>query len=175
MILARESNPEREVVITRLIDVPRERLFRAWTDPVHLMKWWGPHGFTVPVCELDLRPGGAYRIVMRGPDGTDYPVKGVYREIAPPERLVMTDNCSELPEQWHDQLNPGRDRVAGRPALETLSTVIFEQQGERTKLTIRSLFKSASLRDAMVGMGRIEGWTESLEKLESLLAPEKAA
>src|SRR5580704_17141265 len=83
--------PEREVIITRIFDAPRSLVFKAWTDPKHIQRWWGPKGFTNPVCELDVRVGGAWRIVMRGPNGVDYPGSGVYREIVEPERLVFTN------------------------------------------------------------------------------------
>src|SRR5258708_29275739 len=78
---------ERELVITRIFDAPRELVFKVWTDPKHLAQWWGPQGFTNPVCEIDLRPGGALRIVMRAPDGAEHPMTGIYREIVAPERL----------------------------------------------------------------------------------------
>jgi len=81
---------ERELFITRTFDAPRRLVFQAWTDPKQLAQWWGPHGFTNPICELDVRPGGAIRIHMRGPDGAVYPMTGVYREIVAPERLVFT-------------------------------------------------------------------------------------
>src|SRR2546425_12602849 len=85
-----------EVVFTRTFNVPRELMFKVWTDPKHLAQWWGPHGFTNPVCETDLRPGGLIRIHMRGPDGVVHPMAGVYQEIVEPERLVFTS--SELVE-----------------------------------------------------------------------------
>jgi uncharacterized protein YndB with AHSA1/START domain len=80
----------REVVFTRVVDAPRRLVFEARTDPKHVAQWWSPHGFTNPVCELDVRPGGAIRIDMRGPDGIVYPMTGVYQEIVEPERLVFT-------------------------------------------------------------------------------------
>src|SRR5437879_6953424 len=97
-----------EVRITRIIDAPRARVFKMWTDPKHLAQWWGPKGFTNPVCELDLRVGGALRIVMRAPDGVDYPMGGLFREIVEPERLVFTATAED---------------DAGNPLLEALTTV----------------------------------------------------
>ena len=94
-----ESNPRndaatnavaRELVITRVFDAPLSFAFRVWTSPKHVAQWWGPHGFTNPVCELDARPGSAIRIHMCGPDGTVYPMTGVYQEVVEPERLVFT-------------------------------------------------------------------------------------
>jgi len=81
---------EHELVPTRVFDAPRELVWKVWTDPKHVARWWGPHGFTNPVCELDVRPGGAIRIHMRGPDGTVYPMTGVYLEVVEPERIVFT-------------------------------------------------------------------------------------
>src|SRR5258708_30068077 len=80
----------RKFMITREFDAPRELVFKAWTDPWHLARWWGPRGFTNPVCEVDLRPGGSLRMVMRGPDGVDYPMVGTFHEFASPERLVFS-------------------------------------------------------------------------------------
>ena len=72
-----------DLTLTRILDAPRELVFRVWTDETHLARWWGPSGFTNPVCEIDVRVGGAWRIVMRAPDGTEYPCQGVYLEIIP--------------------------------------------------------------------------------------------
>jgi uncharacterized protein len=161
---------DREFVISRVFDSPRETVFQAWTDAGRLAGWWGPKGFTNPVCEIDPRPGGAYRIVMRSPEGVDYPVKGVYREVVRPERLVMTDDCSEHPKEWLDQVNPDRPEGEGPPALEALSTVTFSDEGGRTRLTISTLFASVAIRDSMVKMGMEEGWSQSLDRLADLLA-----
>src|SRR5476651_1103734 len=81
---------EGTVEIVRVFDAPRALVWQAWTDPKRMAQWFGPRGFTIPVCELDVRVGGSLRIVMRGPDGNDYPMKGVFREIVPPERLVYS-------------------------------------------------------------------------------------
>src|SRR5229473_4268217 len=94
-----EQLPSRELVITRTFDAPRDLVFKMWTDAKHMAQWWGPHGFTNPVCELDVRPGGAIRIDMRGPDATVYPMTGVYQEIVEPERIVFTS--AALDEKGH--------------------------------------------------------------------------
>ena len=83
------ASSERELIFTRTIDAPRALVWAAWTDPKHVAQWWGPKEFTNPVCELDVRPGGAIRIDMRGPDGTVYPMAGIYQAIVAPERLVF--------------------------------------------------------------------------------------
>jgi uncharacterized protein YndB with AHSA1/START domain len=160
----------REFVVTRTINAPRALVFKAWTEPMHMARWWGPHHFTNPVCEMDVRPGGTFRIVMRGPDGVDHPAKGVYHEVKEPERLVMTIDHSDLSDEWHDIVNPNRDRSAGRPPLPGLTTVTFEEQDGKTKLTVKILFGSAEIRDALLKIGMTEGWSQSLERLESLLA-----
>lgn len=149
-----ETVEERSLTLVREFNAPRELVFKVWTDPKHTAQWWGPHGFTNPVCEMDVRVGGAYRIVMRGPDGAEYPGKGVYLEVVEPERLVMTDAFDQ----------------DDKPADETVWTVTFEDLGGRTRLTIHVLCKSAKDRNTLVEMGWREGSTEMLEKLEAHLA-----
>ena len=104
----------RELTIVRLFDAPRALVFAAFTDPVHLARWWGPHGFTNPVCEFDARPGGAFRIHMQAPDGTIHVTQGVVREIVKPERLVFTVALLE---------------DDGSIRLENLTTVTFAEGG----------------------------------------------
>jgi uncharacterized protein YndB with AHSA1/START domain len=166
-----QDTSEREFVITRVIAAPREQVFQAWTDPVQLAQWWGPHDFTNPVCEVDLRQGGAYRIVMRGPDGTEYPIKGVYGQIDAPTRLVMTDNWEEHPDQWQEQLTDNHGNAADDAVQEALNLVTFEEeQGGQTRLAIRTIFSSGAVRDTMLKMGMTEGWSQSLERLSALVA-----
>jgi uncharacterized protein YndB with AHSA1/START domain len=165
-----ESEADREFVMTRVFDAPRSLVYRAWTDPQHMARWWGPHHFTNPVCELDVRPGGAFLIVMRGPDGSEFPCRGIYREVSPPARLVYTDDHSGMPDMWHDWVDPSRDKSAAKPALESVTTVTFDDLGGKTRLTLRTLFASVAVRDAMLKIQMAEGWAQSLERLESLLA-----
>lgn len=150
-------------------DAPRALVWKAWTEPMHMAEWWGPKSFTNPVCDMDVRPGGAWRIVMRGPDGADYPLKGVYREVVKPRLLVMTMDLSEHPDAWHDLIDPNRDKSKGPPSLDPLCTVTFEERGSKTELTIVMSFVSAGLRDAMVKMGMEPGWNQSLDRLAALL------
>lgn len=163
------TEDDNEIVFTRLFDAPPALVYKVFTDPRHLAQWWGPHGFSNPVCEVDLRPGGAYRIVMRGPDGAEYPLKGVYLGIVENERLVMTDSTEEHPAEWHEQLNQYRESE-GQAAQELRWTVTFEEHGGGTKLSIRTLFASAVDRDAFMKMGMADGWSQSLERLEAFLA-----
>jgi uncharacterized protein YndB with AHSA1/START domain len=145
----------RELVITRIIDAPRALVFRAWTGPKHVARWWGPHGFTNPVCELDVRPGGAIRIHMCGPDGTLYPMSGAYREVVEPGRLVFTS--AALDEE-------------GNPLFEVLNTVTFAGQGGGTALTLRARVVRSTAEAAPYLEGMEAGWTQSLERLEAHVA-----
>jgi uncharacterized protein YndB with AHSA1/START domain len=146
---------EREIRFTRVFDAPRTVVFRMWTDPTHLARWWGPHGFTNPLCELDARPGGAIRIDMTGPDGTVYPMGGVVREITPPARFVFTSTAIL--------------DAAGNPQLENLNTVTFEDENGKTKLTltVKVLKATPAATYALAGMEM--GWSQSLERLMSLV------
>ncbi len=147
---------ERELTLVRIFDAPREVVFKAWTDPKQLSKWWGPKVFTNPVCEVDLQPGGAWRIVMRAPNGTEYPCSGVYREIVEPERLVFTNNAT------------GRD---GKPLLEGFTTVTFEDVSGKTKLTLQTRAVGLVPYAPKMLAGMEAGWSQSLDKLaESLPA-----
>jgi uncharacterized protein YndB with AHSA1/START domain len=159
-----------DFVITRVFDAPRELVWQAWTEPKHLAAWFGPEIFTIPVCEMDLRPGGAWRLVMRGPDGSEYPLSGIYREIVKPVRIVTSVDVSEHPDGWFDMIEPGRDRTKGKPRYELGWTVTFEPAAGGTRLSIHNHFPSPALRDAFVKTGMSEGWGGSLDKLSKLLS-----
>ena len=146
---------ERTVSFTRIFDAPRELVFKAWTDPKHLAQWWGPKGFTNPVCEVDARPGGAIWIVMRAPDGAEYPMKGVFREVAPPERLVFSATAVD-----HD----------GTRHLEELTTVTFAEHHGRTTLTLRAHAVGFSPQAPFMLQGMEQGWSQSLDRLAALAA-----
>jgi len=166
---ASESS-ELDFVITRLFDAPRALVWKAWTEPQGLAAWWGPHGFHNH-CELDAREGGAYRIVMRSADGVEYPMKGIYQEIRAPERLVYTSDLSEHPVAWHDLVSPARDRRAPLPSLLSVTTVTFEERAGGTQVTVRMRFESAAVRDALVKTGMTDGWSQSLDRLGSVVGP----
>jgi uncharacterized protein YndB with AHSA1/START domain len=145
-----------ELTMTRVYDAPREVVFRAWTDPQGMARWWGPKYFTNPVCEMDVRPGGALLIHMQGPDGVVYPMKGEFMEVVEPEKLVFT--ASAL------------DDEAGEPQLVDLTTITFEDLGGKTRLTVNAVVTYASPAAAGALSGMEEGWSQSLDKLEDLLA-----
>lgn len=161
---------EREFVASRVLQAPPETVFAAWTDPDRLARWWGPAGFTTPVARVDLRPGGAWRIVMRAPDGKDYPLKGFYQEITPPGRLVMRMDLHEHPGDWHGALQEYRRDQEGRSVPEMVWVVSFEPQGEGTLFTFRVRFASRTERYAMLKMGMAEGLAQGMDRLAAHLA-----
>ena len=148
------ANEEQELVLTRVFDAPRERVFKVWTDPKHVAQWWGPHGFTNPVCELDARPGGAIRIHMRGPNGIVYPMTGVYQEVVEPERLVFVSSALD---------------ADGNPMFDILTTVTFSEQNGKTKQTLRARVIKKTAQAAPYLAGMEQGWTQSLERLNAYL------
>jgi uncharacterized protein YndB with AHSA1/START domain len=148
---AAKAPVERELVVERVFDAPRRLVFRLWTQPEHAARWWGPQGFTTLLCQMDVRPGGAWRRRMRSPDGAVHVKRGVYREVVEPERLVFT----YADEDAH-----------GRLGRETLVTVSFAEAGGKTKLTLhQAAFDTAAARDAHQG-----GWTSCLERFADYLA-----
>jgi uncharacterized protein YndB with AHSA1/START domain len=164
-----EDAAEREFVISRVFDAPRKLVFEAWTEPKHMMRWWGPRTVTNPVCEMDVRPGGAYRITMRDANGEDYPIKGFFRGVVRPERLVMTMDCSEHSQKWHDMVCPNHPAGDKNPVGEILCTVTFEEEAGKTRVTVRQRFASVEIRNAMLKLGMNDGWSESFDKLAELL------
>ena len=163
-----KNSPKKEqaeqVLITRVFDAPRDLVFKAWTDCERLMSWWGPKGFTTPLCKIDLRPGGVFHYCMRSPEGRDYCSKGVYREIVPLERIVCTDSFADAEGNVVPATYYGMS--AGYP-LEMLVTVTLEETEGKTKLTLQHNLGSvpASERDLCQ-----QGWSESLDKLAGDLA-----
>ena len=148
------STKDREVVISRVIDAPRELVFEAWTNPEHVAKWWGPDGFTTTTREIDVRVGGAWRFVMHGPDGVDYENSIEYREIVPPERLVYLHT------------DPGDAPMVG--GFE--ATVTFEDREGKTEVTMRSVFATAEARDFVIReFGAIEGGKQHLARLAAFV------
>jgi uncharacterized protein YndB with AHSA1/START domain len=160
-----------DFVISRVFAAPRALVFAAWTDPKHLAAWWGPHGFSGRA-ELDVRAGGSFRIVMTAANGVEYPMLGQFREIVPVERIVYTHDLSQHPDEWHDLIDPTRDRKKPKPAYACETTVTFEEIDDLTRLTVRTRFPSAALRQRFAEMGMYDGWSQSLEKLTARLANE---
>ena len=146
----------RELVLTRLIDAPPEKVYRGWTEPALLKQWFAPLPFTTPVAELDVRPGGANLIVMRAPDGTDMPNRGVYLEVVPNQKLVFTNAYTQ----------------AWEPSDKPFMTVIltFENEGGRTRYTARVRHWSDADRETHEKMGFHKGWGQCADQLAALVA-----
>ena len=153
--LAQPQPAEFELSISRLIDAPRSRIFRAWTEPQLLVQWWGPHGMTTPECEIDLRVGGLFRTLMRAPDGKEYPTQGVYLEIVAPQRIVFTD-----------AFKPGWI-PSGKPFMS--AEVTLEEVDGKTLYTARAMHWTEEDRQAHEAMGFHEGWGQSLDRLVTLV------
>jgi len=143
---------DREIVSERVFDAPRGHVFAAYTDPELIPQWWGPRGATTIVDQMDVRPGGAWRFVHRDSDGGETGFRGTYREVTPPERIVQTF-------EWE-----------GMPGHVVVETATFEDLGERTKVTTRSLFHTSEERDGMLASGMERGLTETHDRLAELLA-----
>ncbi len=150
-----ESDEEaRSIITTRVFDAPRELVFEAWTDPKHLVRWWGPNGFTTTIRSIDVRPGGVWRFVMHGPDGTDYENRITYDEIVPPKLLV-----------YH---HGGGDDVE---PVQFRTTVTFEDLGGRTRVTMRGVFPSVEERNRVAEKyGAVEGAQQTFARLAQHVA-----
>lgn len=149
-----DPDPPR-LVLKRTLGAPRALVFQTWTDPVHLARWWGPQGFTTPVCEADARPGGAIRIHLRAPDGTLIPTEGVFEEVLEPERLVFTSGA------FRDE--------AGEAQLQTRYTVTFAERDGNTDLTVHAVVLKAGPSVAASLASMEAGWNESLDRLAEAL------
>jgi uncharacterized protein YndB with AHSA1/START domain len=141
---------DNEVVITRLLDAPRDLVWEAWTNPEHIVKWWGPNGFTTTIKSLDLRPGGLWVYTMHGPDGTDYPNEVKFIEVVKPERIVHSHGDGQR--EWFK------------------SSSVFEVEGDKTRVTIKQVFPSAEARNEVVEKyGAIKGGQQHLARLAEFL------
>jgi Uncharacterized conserved protein len=147
------STKDREIEITRVFNAPRSLVFTVWTDPKHIIHWWGPNGFTNTIYEMDVRPGGVWRFMMHGPDGVDYPNKIVFKKVVKPEYLEYSHGSD-------DEDHPGNFEV----------TVHFREKGKQTEITMRMVFRSKDERDIVIEKyGALEGNTQTMNKLEEYL------
>lgn len=153
--MVESADPVRpDLTLVRFFDAPRRLVWQAWTDPRHLAQWWGPKDFTNPVCEADARPGGTLRITMQGPDGTQYPMTGVYDEAVAPERLV-----------WTTYVEHG-----GNASFAIRQIATFAERDGKTELTLQAFVLRATPESADALGGMEEGWSQSLDRLAALLA-----
>lgn len=141
---------EREIVLTRIFDAPRNHVFNALTKPELLKRWFGPRGFSLVVCEVDLKVGGKWRFVLRKPDGTDVGMYGAYRELRPPHGLVHTEAFDDYPGE------------------SVVTTVLAEERG-KTTLTATLVFPSQEIRDAVIETGMEHGAAESYDRLAEMV------
>ncbi len=142
---------DREIVMTRVFDAPREMVFDAFSKPELLKRWFGPRGWSLVVCEIDFKVGGGFRFVLRGPDGRDMGMRGMYREITAPERSVHMESFDDY---------PGESQV----------TAVFTEHEGKTTLTATVLYPSKEVRDIVIKSGMEHGAAESYDKLAELLA-----
>jgi uncharacterized protein YndB with AHSA1/START domain len=160
-----ENVADREIVITRIFDAPRDLVWKVWTDPEHMKEWWGPKGFTAPACTIDLRVGGKYLSCMQSPrwnEGRGIWSTGVYREIVAPERLVMTDSFADA----EGNMVPATHYGMGADfPLELQVTVTFEEHKGKTKMTLTH----AGMPAGEMSAGASVGWNESFDKLADVL------
>ena len=143
---------EREIRIEREFNAPRDRVFAVYTDPKLIPEWWGPRGTTTIVDQMDVRPGGSWRFVMRNPDGSETGFRGTYREVTPPERIVQTF-------EWE-----------GMPGHVSVETATLQDLGDRTRVTTVSIFHTTEERDGMLQSGMEGGLNETYARLDELLA-----
>ena len=150
---ATRPTAQHELVITRTFDAPPALVFKAWSAAEHMVRWLGPKDFTAPHCAMDFRVGGTYRACICSPDGQEYWMRGIYRDIVEPERIVFTFS-------WEEEGERGR---------ENLVTVTFDERGNKTRMTFRqAFFESIEQRDS-----HHQGWSECIDRLAQYLAGER--
>jgi uncharacterized protein YndB with AHSA1/START domain len=150
-----ETPSDREVVVTRVVNAPRRLVFAAWTEPKHLQRWLtGPEGWTMPVCEIDLRPGGRWRYVYRKASGTEMTLTGAVLEVVPPERFVTTESWGP---EWPD----------------TVNTLVLTEVDGRTTIALTITYVSKEARDAALDTGAMDGMNRAFELLDELLDAER--
>lgn len=157
-----------EIVLRRTFAAPREQVYAAFTDPELLARWWGPEDYSVSVVETDPHPGGRYHLVLRAPDGTEYPASGIFVQADEPDRVVMTDQAYELPQDWQDLHNEYRGEED--TPLRLIVRVLFEQAGEGTEVTVISRFPRVDESGDVLRMQATQTWEQSLDKLERVLS-----
>jgi uncharacterized protein YndB with AHSA1/START domain len=161
---SKSDQAEQMIIITREFDAPRETVFKAWTDCDRLTRWWGPKGFTTPLCKIDLRPEGVFHNCMRSPEGRDYCGKGVYREIKEPERIIYTDFFVD---EKGNPVPASHYGISPDWPQETLVTVTFAEHDGKTRLTLQH--SVGAVPDSERDMCQ-QGWSEMLDKLAGHLA-----
>ena len=158
------SNAVERMTITRVFDAPRELVWKAWTDPKYVMQWWGPKGFTAPVCKMDFRVGGKYLCCMRSPEGQEFWNAGEYHEIVPHEKIVSSMYFADA---QGNKVNPEAYGIEHEAIEDVHDTILFEDLGNgKTKLT----FIGNEPMESAKNSGQVEGWNQILDKIAVLLA-----
>lgn len=152
------SSGKKDIIIDRVLELPINKVWQAWTQSELCKKWWGPKDFTSPVCSLDFRMGGKYLNCMRSPEGKEFWSTGVYKEIIPYKKLVFTDSFSD---KKGNVIPAAEMDMPGDWPLEMLVTVSFEQTGEKTRMKLKHEGIPAEMHDECT-----KGWNESFDKLE---------
>jgi uncharacterized protein YndB with AHSA1/START domain len=158
------ANETERMVITRIFDAPRELVWKAWTDPQYVMQWWGPKGFTAPICKIDFRVGGKFLCCMRSPDGQEGWNAGEYHEIVPYERIVSSMYFSD---SEGNKIDPAQLGIEHEAIEDARDVTLFEDLGDgRTKLT----FIGNEPMESAKNSGQLEGWNQILDKLAAAVA-----
>lgn len=162
MTTSKTTESQKEIVITRQFDAPRDKVWQAWTEPEKIEKWWGPRGFTTKVAEMNLSPGGKWTYIMQDKDGNEYPAEGVFREINAPEQIVTSDEFGDSDE----------NEKAAPEGLPTgmINTTTFEDVAGKTRVTIAIMHQSVEDREKHEEMGVVAGFNEQLDKLVEYLS-----
>lgn len=160
--MAKEKKYESELLITRIFSTPRELVWKAWTEPERVMRWWGPKYFTSPICKMDFRVGGSYHFCMQSPEGEDFWSTGVYLEIIPLEKIVCTDSFADengnvVPATYYDMEEDF--------PLELELTITFEDHNGNTKMILRHIGIPEGITQELTK----QGWNESFDKLAEIL------
>lgn len=151
------TSADRTFVMERVFNAPRQLVFEAFSKPEHLKQWWGPKGWTLPVCEVDFRPGGVWLYCMRGPGGEESWGKAMYQDIKPPEKITYTD----------DFVDSDGNVLGDMPQSQV--TIMFEALGDKTRVTNHAVFGSVEELETVLKMGMTEGFTQTWDRLEAFL------
>lgn len=153
-----KASKSQTLTLSRIVNASRDKVFKAWTEPSQIMRWWGPKGFTCPSCKVDLRVGGTFLYCMRSPEGKDFWGKGIYREITPGQKLVYVDSFAD---EKGNQVSPKTHGLSAEWPAESLVTVTFTDEGNKTKLTLQH----TDVPDNAEGDMCKKGWGEMLDRL----------
>jgi uncharacterized protein YndB with AHSA1/START domain len=160
-----KPDPKLDLVLERIVDVPRELVWAAWTKPEHIKKWFTPAPWTTVACEIDLRPGGLFSTVMRSPEGQDYPNVGCYLEVLPNERLIWTDAFGP---GFRPAIRGAHEVTCGLPSFFT-AVITLETHGKGTKYTALAIHRDEETRRKHEEMGFHDGWGKALDQLVALV------